>query len=119
PGKGYALSAASFLPSLSLGRSVKRLFPRSDLTTRAARRGGFRLLRRLVRLLLSLGHACAQRCHQIDDRSRLLLDRLRRGDLLAGQLGLEERLQVAAVVADELVLVEVGREAADHLAGEL
>ena len=47
------------------------------------------------------------------------LDGLRRGDLLAGQLGLEQRAEVAAVLALQLVRVELADEARDHLLREL
>ena len=59
-----------------------------------------------------------QRLHQVDDR-RLLRLRLGHRDLLAGRLRLEHRAQVAAVVALEVVRVELGREARDHLPREL
>src|SRR5439155_2661432 len=95
-----------FLPTLRSGDSEKGLFSSSDFATGAARRGGFRLLgRRLGRLLaLRLGDARLERLHQVDHR-RLLLDRLRRRDLLAGELRLQQRLQIASVAADELLRI--------------
>src|SRR4051812_40778341 len=86
---------------------------------KAARRGGLRLLGgSLGRLALGFGDARAERFHQVDDR-RLLVDRFRSGNLLASQLRLEQRLQVAAILADELLRIELGGETADHLARQL
>src|SRR3989440_10464652 len=68
-------------------------------------------------LLLNLGDASLEGVHEVDDR------RLRKGlrlrDLLAGQLRLEHRPELAPVLVLELVGGELPDEAGDHLAGEL
>ena len=63
-----------------------------------ARAAGF--FRRLREPLLRRGDARLERLHEVDHRRDL--DRLRRGDLLAAHLRLEQRAQVAPVLAREL-----------------
>src|SRR5438132_1928835 len=68
-------------------------------------------------LLLDLGDASLEGVHEVDDRR--LWKGLRLRDLLAGQLRLEHRPELAPVLVLELGGVELADEAGDHLAGEL
>ena len=67
--------------------------------------------------LLRRGDARLERLHEVDHRRDL--DGLRRDDLLAAHLRLEQRTQVAPVLARELRRLELAGEAVDDLAREV
>ena len=86
-----ATAAARALPSLGYFFAAAR-FARGFA-------GGFASRRRLA--LLRLGDALLERLHQVDHRR--VLDRLRLGQRLAGELRLQHRLQILAVLARQLL----------------
>ena len=114
---GDTLSAASATGAV---RSATSTWRRARVTSRrgffafAAALASAGLARRLRRL-----DARLERLEQVDRRSRRLLGLARRRQLLALQLRLEQRPQVAAVGARQRRRVERRREAVDDLVGEL